>query len=68
VLVVTRRPWKLHFFTRQDGRLRKMAESSKVSGDSISISSMPLSFKLVSGGERPQIEVTRRESGQQWRA
>ena len=66
LVVVDRESWALELYRQQEGQLRKVGQSSVDGGEVLDSSAVPLTFQLVSGDPRPQIEVIHVDSGRQW--
>ena len=58
VLIVDRDPWRLELYApRKKGSSMRLAAKSKIKGDALSSSVLPLTFALVPGKPRPRIEA-----------
>ena len=66
MLIIDRAPWQLELYQRQDGKLVLAGKSSLDQPIVLSSSVLPLTFHLVTGQTRPQIEITHQASGQKW--
>jgi Uma2 family endonuclease len=66
VLVVDRRPWTLLLYRLTDGKLVEAGRSTLENGANLSSEVVPLSFCLIAGQTRPQIEVAQINAGQRW--
>jgi Uma2 family endonuclease len=66
LLVLTRKPWKLHFFQRHEGKLKRTQEATLDSPAAIVATVLPLTFRLVGAVPRPKIEVAHTVSTQKW--
>jgi Uma2 family endonuclease len=66
LLLINRDPWSLELFQRRDEELQ-LAGKSRLNDPAILMSAvLPLSFRLVPGEARPQIEVTHLDGVQRW--
>ena len=65
LLILNRSPWKLSLYRLTDGELRLESESSVADGNWLASGVLPLSFRLITGVERPRIEA-RHADGQTW--
>ncbi|MGQ9574246.1 MAG: Uma2 family endonuclease [Thermoguttaceae bacterium] len=68
LLIVDRASWTLQLYRHAEDRLQKVAESRPPAGEVLSSTTVPLSFRLVAGADRPQIEIAHLPSGRQWLA
>jgi Uma2 family endonuclease len=66
LLVIDRAPWQLELYRLQAGRLQPAGTSVATSGDVLRSEVVPLSFRLLSSGARPSIEVTHHDGAQRW--
>lgn len=66
VLVIDRRPWTLLLYRLTDGKLVEAGRSTLENGVKLSSEVVPLSFGLIAGQTRPQMEVAKIEDGQRW--
>jgi Uma2 family endonuclease len=66
VFVVDRKPWALVLYRLTDGKLLEAGRSSVDNGNVLTSEVVPLSFRLLPGQARPQIEVTHTASDQRW--
>ena len=66
LLLISRDPWQLELLRNIDGALLNVKVSDLESGQPISSEVVPLSFRLVQGEPRPQIEARSQHSGQAW--
>lgn len=72
LLIVNRDPWMLELFRLAEGTLQpagssRLAEGA-TAGDAFQTTSVPFTWRLVTGNDRPEIEVVNAESGQTWHA
>jgi len=66
VLVIDRRPWALVLYRLTDGKLIEAGRGTVDNAQALASQVVPLSFRLLPGHPRPQIEVMHVESGKQW--
>jgi Uma2 family endonuclease len=66
LLLVDRQSWTLELYRREKGQLQEVGRSSVDAGEVLGSAAVPLTFQLVSGDPRPQIQVTHVDSGRQW--
>ncbi len=66
LLIVDRGPWLLELYRLDDGHLLSIGQSTSASPLELKSSVVPLSFRLIDGKERPQIEVLRLDREQRW--
>jgi Uma2 family endonuclease len=66
LLVIDRDPWMLELYCGQDGQLTQVGQSALSAGSELVSQSVGLTFQLLPGDPRPQIQVMHRASGRQW--
>ena len=66
LLLVDRDPWTLGLYRYTEGKLQETGRSTPNAPSVLASDVVPLSFRLVPGEKRPQIEVTRPDTGQSW--
>ena len=66
LLVVDRQSWTLELFRHEEDELKQVGRSNMETGDVLHSNKVPLTFQLVPGKSRPQIEVEHVESGRRW--
>jgi Uma2 family endonuclease len=66
LLLIDRDPWQLELLRNADGKLITANTSTLASGQLIASEVVPLSFRLVQGKSRPQIEARSHVSEQAW--
>jgi Uma2 family endonuclease len=66
LLLIGRKPWLLELYRLAYGELKLIGKSSPKSPDSLVSQVLPISFRLIAGNPRPDIEVTQTEDARQW--
>ncbi len=66
VLLVHRTPWALELFQLRAGKLETAGRSDLITPAVLASSTLPLTFQLVAGSERPQMLVTHPSDGRTW--
>lgn len=66
LLVIDRLPWQLELYRLNRGELVSVGTSAANAGELLRSDVVPLSFRLIPGGARPQIEVTHHDGAQRW--
>ena len=66
LLIVDRDPWTLELYRHQDGQLTKVGQSTLAAPDVLTSQSVGLTFQLLPGESRAQIQVTHLATGRQW--
>ncbi len=66
LLIVDRAPWQLELFRLTDGELVSVGKSSIADGNVLASEVVPLSFCLIAGATRPQIEARHVDGVQSW--
>ena len=66
LLIVDRDPWTLEFYHHQDGQLTQVGQSTLASPDVLTSQTVGLTFQLLPGESRPQIQVIHPATGRQW--
>lgn len=66
LLIVDRDPWALELYRLANGRLDQAGRSTPDQPDVLTSTVLPLTFQLVPGPKRPQIEVAWSAGGQTW--
>ena len=66
LLIVDRDPWLIELFRLRDGELVSVGTSTVADGNLLASEVAPLSFRLVAGMTRPQIEVLHADGVQRW--
>ncbi len=67
VLLIDRYPWALELYRLIDGRLQLVGRIEPGDGKDLASKVLPLSFRLLSGKDRPIIEVMHADGVQSWR-
>ncbi len=66
LIIVDRAPWQLELFRLTDGELVSVGKSSVADGNVLASEVVPLSFRLIAGATRPQIEARHVDGVQSW--
>ena len=66
LLLVDHDPWKLELYRLQDGRLVEAGQSTLEDSTALASEVVPLSWRLVSGKDRPGIEIVHADGEQRW--
>ena len=66
LLIVDRDPWVLELYQHQSGRLKDVGRSTLAKPDALPSKVVPVTFRLVAGPARPQIEVVHADGQQRW--
>jgi len=66
LLIVDRDPWLIELFRLRDGELVSGGTSTVSDGILLASDVVPLSFRLVAGATRPQVEVLHADGVQRW--
>lgn len=66
LLVIERHPWSMLLYQLTDGELLPVGHLKPDDTTRLESKILPLSFRLIPASPRPTIEVTHRETGQQW--
>jgi Uma2 family endonuclease len=66
LLIVDRDPWVLELYQLQAGKLKEVGTSTLSTPSVLCSCVVPLTFRLVAGATRPQIEVVHTEGTQRW--
>jgi Uma2 family endonuclease len=66
LLIVDRDPWALELYRHQDGQLTKIGQSTLAAREVLTSQTVGLTFQLLPGETRPQIQVTHPASGREW--
>ncbi len=66
VLIVDRDPWALELYRLDRGALGMIGKVTLESDEGLRSEVLPLSFRLVSGAERPEIEATHSDGDRRW--
>jgi Uma2 family endonuclease len=65
-LILNRQKWAIELYQHREGELRKSGESTLSRGDVLSSQVLAMSFRLVPGDARPQVEIRHESSGEHW--
>ena len=66
LLIVDRYPWALELYRLQGGELRLVGRSTVERPEILASEVLPLSWRLIAGQRRPQIEVVHADGRQRW--
>jgi Uma2 family endonuclease len=66
LLVIDRLPWRLELYRLDGDELVSVGTSASTAGELLRSQVIPLSFRLLPGGARPQIEITHHDGVQRW--
>ena len=66
LLLVDRDPWALELYRLNEGQLVQVGQSTPEDSSLITSEVVPLSWKLIPGDLRPQIEIAHTDGKQQW--
>lgn len=66
LLLIDRDPWQVELYRLTHGRLDLVGESTTESSVVLKSSVLPVSFRLIAGEPRPQIEVVHTDGVQRW--
>ncbi len=66
LLILNRQTWSLEMYRHLGGGLQKVGESTLERAEVLSSEKLPLEFRLISGQERPQVEVRHKTTGERW--
>jgi Uma2 family endonuclease len=66
LLVIDRDPWTLELYRHQDGQLTKVGQFTLAEPHILTSQSVGLTFQLLQGDPRPQIQVTHLATGREW--
>ena len=66
LVVVDRQPWSLQLYRNVSGQLQSVSETDLQSGQVLASTVVPLSFRLVPGDSRPEIEIKHVPTGRCW--
>jgi hypothetical protein len=65
LLIVDRDPWSLELYRRQRGKMKLIGRVTRSSARALESDVLPLSWRLIPGDPRPQIEITHKD-GRRW--
>jgi Uma2 family endonuclease len=66
LLIVDREPWTLELYRQENGQLTKVGQSTLAAPDVLESRTVGLTFQLLPGETRPQIQATHPATGRQW--
>jgi hypothetical protein len=67
LLIVNCDPWTLELYRQDAGQLVEVGQSTPAAPNALESRTVGLSFQLVPGEAKPQIQVTERATGREWR-
>jgi Uma2 family endonuclease len=68
LMLVSRKPWRIELYAAREGVLAPAGISDPATSALLTSTVLSLTFRLLPGQPRPQIEVTRTADGQHWLA
>jgi Uma2 family endonuclease len=66
LLIIDRDPWSLELYRHENGQLTKVGQSTLASSEVLESRTVGLTFQLLPGETRPQIQVAHLASGRRW--
>ena len=66
LLVIDRDSWSLELYRHENGQLTKVGQSTLAAPDVLESRTVGLTFQLLPGEPRPQIQATHPATGRQW--
>ena len=66
LLIVDRDPWSLELYRHENGQLTKVGQSTLAAPEVLESRTVGLTFQLLPGETRPQIQTIHPASGRQW--
>ena len=63
VLILDRNPWRLELYRLTDGELVSVGTATVAGGETLRTRSVPFSWRLIDGSERPIVEMVHVEDG-----
>ena len=66
LLIIDRDPWALELYRHQNGQLEKIGQSTLAAPEVLASQTVGLTFQLLPGETRPQIQVTHPATARQW--
>ncbi len=66
LLVIDRDPWSMEFYRHENGQLTKIGQSTLAAPDVLESRTVGLTFQLLPGEPRPQLQITHPASKRQW--
>lgn len=66
VLILDRDPWRLELFRLDGTNMNSVGISTPEMGEVIHTESVPFTWRLVAGADRPQVELVSTENEQRW--
>ena len=68
VLILDRNPWRLELFRLTDGVLTSVGTATVAGGETLQTASVPFTWRLIDGPERPMIELVGTADNQHYQA
>ena len=66
LLIIDRDPWQIELFRLTNGELVSVGQSTIANGNTLTSEVVPLTFRLIAGATRPQIEARHHDQVQHW--
>ena len=66
VLILDRDPWRLELFRFDGTSMGPVGASTVEAGQELRTESVPFTWRLVAGGDRPKVAIVWTETGQRW--
>jgi Uma2 family endonuclease len=66
LLVIDREPWSLELYRHENGQLTKVGQATLASPELLESRTVGLTFRLLPGDPRPQIQVIHPATGRKW--
>lgn len=66
LLIVDRDPWQLELYRLAKGVMEEVGRCSLDQPSTLASAVLPVTFRLIHGGDRPQIELAHTSNGRRW--
>lgn len=66
VLIIDRDPWQLELYRLNGRKMVEVGRSTLPDSNILACSTIPVTFRLVEGTDRPRIEIVHTANGQSW--